>query len=85
MTPLSPDALTYVLVQLLVLVGCARAAGAGARRLGQPAVVGYVAAGVVLGPSVLGRWWPGSADVVTPSAGGAVVPALAALGAPKAL
>lgn len=81
MTPLSPDALTYVLVQLLVLVGCARAAGAGARRLGQPAVVGYVAAGVVLGPSVLGRWWPGSADVVTPSAGGAVVPALAALGA----
>jgi len=81
MTPLSPDALTHVLAQLLVLVACARVAGAGARRLGQPAVVGYVVAGVALGPSALGRWVPGSAAVVTPAAGSVVVPALAAIGA----
>jgi Kef-type K+ transport system membrane component KefB len=29
-----------------------------ARRLGQPAVIGEIAAGLVLGPSVLGRIWP---------------------------
>ena len=81
MTPLSADALTHVLVQLLVLVGCARVVGAGARRVGQPAVVGYVVAGVVLGPSVLGRWWPATAGVVTPASGGTVVAALAAVGA----
>ena len=81
MAPLSPTAVTHVLAQLLVLVACARAVGALARRVGQPAVVGYVLAGVVLGPSVLGRWWPASASVVTPSAGGAVAPALATVGA----
>lgn len=45
--------------QLLVLVLAARGLGAFARRWGQPAVVGELAAGVLLGPSVLGALAPG--------------------------
>ena len=41
-------------VALLAVVVVARGLGAVARRFGQPAVVGELAAGVVLGPSVLG-------------------------------
>lgn len=46
-------------VALLVLLVTARALGGLSRRLGQPAVVGELAAGLVLGPSVLGRLAPG--------------------------
>ncbi len=44
--------------QLLALVLTARVLGAGMRRLGQPAVVGELAAGLLLGPSVLGKLAP---------------------------
>lgn len=43
-----------VLVQLTVIIAAARACGALARRLGQPAVVGEIAAGLLLGPSLFG-------------------------------
>lgn len=46
------------LIQLSVLLLLARLLGQAARRLGQPAVVGEIAAGVVLGPSVLGQLAP---------------------------
>ncbi len=41
-------------LELLALLAVARALGALMRRIGQPAVVGELAAGLVLGPSVLG-------------------------------
>jgi len=44
--------------QLLVLLGAARILGAAFRRLRQPAVVGEIAAGLMLGPSVLGQLRP---------------------------
>ncbi len=46
------------LVQLALIVLLARAFAALFRRLGQPGVVGEIAAGLVLGPSVLGRLFP---------------------------
>lgn len=46
-------------VQLAVLLLTARSLGLGMRRLGQPAVIGELLAGVVLGPSLLGRVAPG--------------------------
>lgn len=49
------SATTHLLVQLAVLLVAAHLVGAGAKRLGQPVVIGYVAAGVLLGPSVLGH------------------------------
>ena len=49
---------TLLLLQLIVVLVAARACGWLANRLGQPAVVGEMAAGVLLGPMVLGAALP---------------------------
>jgi Kef-type K+ transport system membrane component KefB len=49
-----------VLVQLVVIIAAARVFGSLARRLGQPAVVGEIVAGLVLGPSLFGWLCPES-------------------------
>ncbi|MCA2211680.1 cation:proton antiporter [Jidongwangia harbinensis] len=56
MPPAGP-AVRVLAAVALVVAGCA-AAGAVARRLGQPPVIGEIAAGILLGPSVLGAVWP---------------------------
>jgi Kef-type K+ transport system membrane component KefB len=58
MEPLPEIALARFLLQLVVILGVARGLGEWLRRLGQPPVVGELAAGVLLGPTVLGRWAP---------------------------
>ncbi|MYB04160.1 MAG: cation:proton antiporter, partial [Acidimicrobiaceae bacterium] len=58
LTPLDEHALLVFWTQLLVLVAAARAVGYLMRRVGLPSVVGQLAAGVVLGPSVFGAVWP---------------------------
>jgi Kef-type K+ transport system membrane component KefB/nucleotide-binding universal stress UspA family protein len=58
-TPLSEHQLLVFWVQLAVLVTSARLLGELMRRLGQPAVIGELAAGVLVGPSVLGFLAPG--------------------------
>jgi Kef-type K+ transport system membrane component KefB len=56
--------LAHLLVQLAVIVGFARLGGIAAKRLGQPVVCGEIAAGLILGPSVLGNFLPGvSAEI----------------------
>jgi Kef-type K+ transport system membrane component KefB/nucleotide-binding universal stress UspA family protein len=55
---LEHHALLLLLVQLAVLLCVARVLGEILRKLGQPPVVGELAAGVVLGPSVFGALWP---------------------------
>ncbi len=47
--------LVVVLVQLSLIIVAARLFAAIFRKIGQPAVVGEIAAGLILGPSVLGR------------------------------
>lgn len=59
MTPLGEHQLLVFWVQLALLLAVARGFGGLLRRLGQPAVVGELAAGLVVGPSVLGRIAPG--------------------------
>lgn len=49
---------TLLLLQLIVVLTVARACGWLANRLGQPVVVGEMAAGVVLGPIVMGALMP---------------------------
>lgn len=65
------SALLMVLVQLAVIMLAARVFASLFRKIGQPAVVGEIAAGLVLGPSVLGalqpdvfRWIFGNPEVV---------------------
>ncbi|HLQ36932.1 MAG TPA: cation:proton antiporter, partial [Planctomycetota bacterium] len=61
-------ALPHVLLALLVIILVARAAGALFRYLHQPPVVGEMLAGIMLGPSLLGRVAPAvSAFVLPPS------------------
>jgi Kef-type K+ transport system membrane component KefB len=56
---LSTSALAHFLLQLLVVLLVAKAAGWLLRRFGQPAVVGEMAAGLLLGPLLLGSLMPG--------------------------
>jgi Kef-type K+ transport system membrane component KefB/nucleotide-binding universal stress UspA family protein len=55
------------LIQLVVLLTAARVMGQVARRFGQPSVVGELAAGVMIGPSVLGKALPGLFDWMFPA------------------
>ena len=55
------------LVQVAVMLALARVLGQGCRRIGQPAVVGELAAGVLLGPSILGRGAPDVFEWLFPS------------------
>jgi len=69
------------LVQVSVLLGLARIGGALARRIGQPAVVGELAAGIVAGPSLFGRVAPGAFEwVFAPGEDASMLFALAWLG-----
>src|SRR5215471_1070082 len=52
------DPLNRLLVQLILVVLAARLCGMLARRLRQPAVIGELIAGILLGPSLLGWVWP---------------------------
>jgi Kef-type K+ transport system membrane component KefB len=60
--------LFILLLQLLVVIAAARGAGTVFRRLGQTAVIGEMAAGIFLGPSFLGRWFPAVESALFPSA-----------------
>jgi Kef-type K+ transport system membrane component KefB len=64
--PLGEHHLLVFWVQLVALVLLARLLGGAMRRIGQPAVIGELAAGVVLGPSVFGRVWPAGAAWLFP-------------------
>jgi Kef-type K+ transport system membrane component KefB len=60
--------LAQLLLAIAVVVAACKAAGWLMRRIGQPAVIGEIAAGIVLGPSVLGAVWPEGAAAVIPAA-----------------
>ncbi|MBI4582898.1 MAG: cation:proton antiporter [Planctomycetes bacterium] len=49
----------FVLLQLIAILGAARAGGQLARWLKQPQVVGEIFAGLLLGPSLFGKLFPG--------------------------
>ena len=72
--PVGHHELLLFWIQLVVLLGVARLLGGLMRRAGQPAVVGELAAGLLIGPSVLGRFAPGLTNWLFP--GGEVESAL---------
>lgn len=55
---LSAHQLLVFWVQFAALVGLGRVLGLALRRIGQPSVIGELAAGLILGPSVFGQIWP---------------------------
>jgi Kef-type K+ transport system membrane component KefB len=50
--------LFFVLLQLIIMVGAARLMNTVFRRLGQPGVIGEIVAGLMLGPSLFGHFFP---------------------------
>ena len=56
------------LAELVVLMAAGRLLGEGMQRIGQPAVMGQLLAGVLLGPSVLGALWPEGQHALFPTA-----------------
>jgi len=57
--PLAGHAVFLLLVQLSLLVAAARLGAEASKRLGLPAVVGELGAGILLGPTGFGHWFPG--------------------------
>jgi Kef-type K+ transport system membrane component KefB len=68
-----PHALAKVLLAVAVVLGACAAFGALARRFHQPAVIGEIAAGITVGPSVLGALWPSAQHALLPAS---VLPSL---------
>ena len=60
--------LAHLVLQLIVIVLAARALGIVAGRLGQPAVIGEIAAGILLGPSLVGWVAPAFSAFLFPAA-----------------
>jgi Kef-type K+ transport system membrane component KefB len=55
-----------LLLQMLVILTCCRIFGKLFKSLRQPTVLGEILAGIVLGPSILGHWFPGVSAFLFP-------------------
>lgn len=64
--PASADVLLHVLLALVVVIVAARVCGALCKRIHQPPVIGEVIAGLLLGPSLLGRVSPTAMSYLLP-------------------
>jgi Kef-type K+ transport system membrane component KefB len=62
------DPLALLLLQVVVIVVAARLMGLLFRAWRQPAVIGEMVAGILLGPSLLGWLWPASQSLLFPAA-----------------
>ncbi len=67
MASLGPHDIALLFLALAVMLGCARGLGELFRKFGQPAIVGEIIAGILLGPTVLGALAPGIAETLFPA------------------
>ena len=72
--------LALTLLQIVVIIAAARAMGILLRRLGQPAVIGEIAAGIILGPSLFGAMAPDAFAALFPANSLATLSTLSQLG-----
>jgi Kef-type K+ transport system membrane component KefB/nucleotide-binding universal stress UspA family protein len=57
------------LAEIVLLLLTGRLLGEAMQRIGQPAVIGQLIAGILLGPSVFGAIWPDAQRVIFPASG----------------
>lgn len=69
MQSLSHNEITQLLIQLAIMLIAGRVMAEAARKLKQPAVVGEILAGILLGPTVLGMLSPEFFELAFPSTG----------------
>ncbi|WP_395747066.1 cation:proton antiporter [Prosthecobacter sp.] len=74
------EPLSHLFVQLLVIIAASRLAGTLFARCGQPSVVGEMAAGILLGPSLFGMLAPDAFQFVFPATSLAVLKMLSQIG-----
>ena len=60
--------LPILLLQIMVIVIVVRVFGFLFNKIGQPVVIGEIVAGIVLGPSILGAFFPGVFNFIFPAA-----------------
>jgi Kef-type K+ transport system membrane component KefB/nucleotide-binding universal stress UspA family protein len=79
--PRGPSEVIF-LVQIIALLVCGRLMGELMQRIGQPAVMGQLIAGILLGPSALGALWPALQHTLFPASPDqkAMIDAVAQLG-----
>ena len=70
----------HILIALSVVIAVTRAGGVLLRFFRQPGVVGEILAGILLGPSLLGRLWPGASAYLLPPMVAPFLDVLAQLG-----
>ena len=60
------DPLAILLAQIITIILVARFFGWVFKKIGQPSVIGEIIAGIVLGPSLLGMYFPGFSAALFP-------------------
>jgi Kef-type K+ transport system membrane component KefB len=60
------DPLAILLAQIVMIILVARLFGWIFKKIGQPTVIGEIIAGIVLGPSLVGMYFPGFSDALFP-------------------
>jgi Kef-type K+ transport system membrane component KefB len=61
------EGLSLLLFQIFVILAATRICAAALRRAGQPAVIGEILGGILLGPTLLGRFWPQAEAALFPA------------------
>ncbi len=61
------EPLAVLLLQIIVIIAAARLFGFLFKKIGQPAVIGEIVAGIVLGPSIVGAYLPGISHFLFPA------------------
>lgn len=82
-SPVNPhieNILLLVIIQLMVIMAASRIFGYLFRRIGQPHVCGEIAAGLILGPSLFGRFFPEASQAIFAPSVGPILSIISQLG-----
>lgn len=74
------EPLSVFLLQMIVILIMLKICGWICKKIGQPAVIGEILAGIVLGPSLLGHFFPGTFQVLFPTYSLGIIQMLSQIG-----